>query len=34
MKVKLTGIVEAKLIDKVSGEIKSTHLTKNTLVET
>lgn len=34
MKVKLTGIVEAKLIDKVSGEVKSTHLTRNTLVET
>lgn len=33
MKIKLTGFVEAKLIDKMSGEVKSTHVTRNSLVE-
>lgn len=33
-KFKLTGIVEATLIDAKSGEVKSTHRTTNTLVET
>lgn len=34
MKVTFKWIVEATLIDKVSGKIKSTHRTTNTLVET